>query len=182
MAAVSDAAAPSSRLFFALWPDAAGRAALAAWQPALLERCGGRAMRSDTLHATLAFLGDVAPQRMDDLRAAARGVEGASFEVVWDEARLWTHNRIVYAAPRSAPPQLLRLAESLQSQLAAHGFRLERRPYAPHVTLLRDARATDTPLPAFPPALWRCDGFVLAQSARGGAGAGYSTLERFALG
>lgn len=51
---------PAIRLFFALWPNDAERAALAAWQPPLLELCGGKAMRADTLYATLVFLGEVA--------------------------------------------------------------------------------------------------------------------------
>ena len=41
------------RLFYALWPDAAARAALAAWQASL----GGAPTRPDKLHLTLAFLG-----------------------------------------------------------------------------------------------------------------------------
>ena len=44
------------RLFFALWPSAAERAALAAWQAALQGKCGGRAMGAEGLHATLEHL------------------------------------------------------------------------------------------------------------------------------
>jgi 2'-5' RNA ligase len=49
----------TARVFFALWPAATESAQLAAWQPALRELCGGRAMRGETLHNTLVFIGEV---------------------------------------------------------------------------------------------------------------------------
>jgi 2'-5' RNA ligase len=50
---------PTARVFFALWPTPAESAQLAAWQAPLKSLCGGRAMRGETLHNTLAFIGDV---------------------------------------------------------------------------------------------------------------------------
>jgi len=50
---------PTARVFFALWPKPAESKHLAAWQAPLERLCGGRAMRSETLHNTLVFIGDV---------------------------------------------------------------------------------------------------------------------------
>ena len=48
----------TQRLFFALWPDDATRDALDRTGKWLHRHWGGRRMRADTLHLTLAFLGD----------------------------------------------------------------------------------------------------------------------------
>jgi 2'-5' RNA ligase len=173
---------PSVRVFFALWPDAAARRALAAWQAPLRRLCGGRAMRADTLHVTLAFLGDMAACRLEALKLAAQEVEGEGFGLRLDSARYWGHNHIAYAAPSAVPETLLLLADELGQRLDRHRFRFDRHAWTPHVTLLRNARWTDAPLPELPPVAWRAREFVLVQSLRDERGARYETLARFPLG
>lgn len=172
---------PTARVFFALWPAATESARLAAWQPALRELCGGRAMRGETLHNTLVFIGDVELYGLEVLQLAAQEVSGESFELCFDEARYWGHNHIVYAAPRHVPQQLARLAEVLEQRLAAHRFKFDRREYKPHVTLLRNAHWSDTPLPAMQPVSWQIRDFALVQSAHRDGLMGYRVLARFPL-
>jgi 2'-5' RNA ligase len=155
----------SARVFFALWPDEAERAALAAWQPALHKICGGRTMRANTLHNTLVFLGDVVLHRLEALQLAAQEVEGESFELVFDAVRYWGHNHIAYAAPGDMPPPLGQLVQNLEQRLGKHRFRFEQRAYKPHVTLLRHAQWSDAPLPEMQRVVWRVKDFVLVQSA-----------------
>jgi 2'-5' RNA ligase len=169
------------RVFFAIWPTAGERAALAAWQLPLRKLCGGRAMRADTLHATLAFLGDVAAHRLEALKLAAQEVEGAGFVLRLDNARYWGHNHIAYAAPSAVPEAMAHLADELGLQLDRHRFRFDRRAGKPHVTLLRNARWTDAPLPELHPVEWRAREFVLVQSLRDERGAHYEVLSRFPL-
>jgi 2'-5' RNA ligase len=171
-----------ARVFFALWPDAAERAALAAWQPALQRSCGGRIMQAATLHATLVFVGDVAPRRIGDLQQAAGEVAGEPFRLVFDEARFWKHNHIVYAAPYSLPQPLTRLVQNLEKNLARHGFHFDKRAYQPHATLLRNAQWHDAPLPEMQPVVWQAKDFALMQSLQGEQGARYEVLARFGLG
>jgi RNA 2',3'-cyclic 3'-phosphodiesterase len=169
------------RVFFALWPDQAGRTSLAAWQAPLRKLCGGRAMRSETLHNTLAFLGNVLVHRLEALKLAAREVQGASFDLCLDKAHYWGHNHIVYAAPDNIPAQLLQLAHGLELQLRRHHFDYDRREYKPHVTLLRNAGWSDAPLPHLQPVTWRVRDFVLVQSLTDETGARYQVLARFPL-
>jgi RNA 2',3'-cyclic 3'-phosphodiesterase len=171
----------STRVFFALWPDDAERAALAAWQPPLKKLCGGKAMRAETLHATLVFLGDVVQHRMEALQLAAQEVAGAPFEISFDTACYWGHNRIVYAAPDNEPEFLLQLVSHLERGLRRHRFHFDRRSYQPHVTLLRHAKWSDEPLPAMPCAIWRVHDFVLVRSLSDENGARYEVLARFPL-
>ena len=91
------------RLFFALWPSAAECAALSAWHSPLRKLCGGRVMRTDTLHSTLVFLGDVEESRLEVLRLVAKGSNCRGFELKLTTAHYWGHNHIVYAAPDETP-------------------------------------------------------------------------------
>lgn len=171
----------SARVFFALWPDDAERAALAAWQPALHKLCGGRIMRADTLHTTLLFLGDVVLHRLEALQLAAQEAEGGSCELAFDVARYWGHNHIVFAAPLDVPPQPAQLVQTLEQHMARHRFRFDKRPYKPHVTLLRHAQWSDAPLPGMQRVVWQARSFVLVQSASDEQGANYRVLARFPL-
>jgi RNA 2',3'-cyclic 3'-phosphodiesterase len=170
----------SLRLFFALWPGNAERTALAAWQPPLHKLCGGRMMRTDTLHTTLVFLGEVAESRLEALRLAAQETDFQSFGLNLGEAHYWGHNHIVYAAPVATPQPLTELVGRLEHNLRKHRFPFEIRPYKPHVTLLRNALWSDEALPPLPAVSWKFNEFVLVQSLSDGQGARYEVLERFA--
>ena len=172
----------SVRVFFALWPTDAERAALAAWQPVLKTLGGGRAMRAETLHNTLVFIGDIEVYGLEVLQLAAQEVSGERFDVCFDRARYWGHNHIIYAAPDRVPPPLEHLAAALAERLIAHRFKFDRREYKPHVTLLRNARWSDAPLPAMRPVRWQIGDFALVQSVPHDGLTDYRVLARFPLG
>jgi 2'-5' RNA ligase len=171
----------SVRVFFALWPDKEEGTALASWQTSLQEICGGRTMRIATLHATLVFLGDVEPHRLEALKFAAHETKGKSFDLVLDTARYWGHKHIVYAAPNIVPPQLMQLVHVLEQNLSQHHFHFDKRAYNPHVTLLRHAQWNDAPLPDMNSVVWQVGSFALVQSAPDENGANYQVLARFQL-
>jgi 2'-5' RNA ligase len=170
---------PSCRLFFALWPGAAERATLAAWQQPLHTLCGGRLMLTDTLHVTLVFLGEVAEHRLEALHLAAQETDFQAFELNLDHAHYWGHNHIIYAAPAAVPPNLAGLVDSLEQSLRKHRFAFDIRPYKPHVTLLRNAKWSDAVLPPLPAVNWKFREFALVQSASDENGARYEVLARF---
>lgn len=168
-------AAPSWRLFLAVWPDAPVRDALAAWQRAWSWPPGAALVPPDRLHLTLHFLGDVAPARLPALAAGLR-VRCEPFELHFGHAATWAGGTAVLR-PDATPPELLRLHGRLAAALAALEVPVESRPYRAHVTLARRAVGA-TPPAAGCDLTWRADaGFVLVRSlpARGG----YEVLERF---
>jgi 2'-5' RNA ligase len=171
----------TARVFFALWPTAAERSQLAAWQIPLQRLCGGRAMRGETLHNTLVFLGEVEQSRLEALQLAALEISAACFELYFDEARYWGHNHIVYAAPIHVPQLLAQLVSALEQRLMKHHFKFEQREFKPHVTLLRNAHWTDLPLPKMHPVRWQIQDFALVQSGQQSGLANYQVLARFAL-
>ena len=138
-------------------------------------------MSAKTLHATLVFLGDVKEHRLEALQLAAQEVNGSAFQLAFDVARYWGHNHIVYAAASSVPTHLLQLVEELEQSLIKHRFRFEKRPYKPHLTLLRHAKCSDVAMPAMSQVIWQVKDFVLVQSAPDENGANYQVLARFAL-
>lgn len=171
--------ARSARLFFALWPDAATAKLLEEAGRMAQEICGGRRMRCETLHLTLAFLGNVAVERMGLLREVAAAIRAPSFTLRLDKLGCWRH--IVWAGCAETPPALSTLAGQLASSLRAAGFALEDRPFATHVTLLRNARCDllRRSEPSLPAIDWKAAEFVLAQSSA--KGAGYTSIGRWPL-
>ncbi len=85
------------RLFFALWPDEGVRAQLAHWARELHAVCGGRPMRAENLHVTLAFLGSVEDGRVAEVERVAGEVAPRVVSLILDQPGYWKHNRIAWA-------------------------------------------------------------------------------------
>lgn len=170
-----------ARVFFALWPDAGAVQRLHDLAGTAHAICDGRRMRRDTLHLTLAFIGDVARERVADLIAAGDRVHAAAFTLTLDRIAAWRHNRIVWAGAKAIPDALSDLFEQLTAAVAEAGFPLEPRKFAPHVTLLRNARADLPGGEIDPPIEWRVRRFVLVESDRRDDGSHYDPLESWAL-
>lgn len=170
-------AARPLRLFFALWPDPPLRAALAGIAAALRGSCGGRPPPARNLHLTLAFLGDVPPSRLPELVELAAGIPLRPFRLTLDRIGWWPRQRLAWAGAQDCPAALEALAGMLAAELHAAGFRSERRPFVPHVTLLRDAqRAPPQTVAELPP--WKVTQFVLASSEPSVRGVAYRIVGR----
>jgi 2'-5' RNA ligase len=172
----------SARVFFALWPTAVEGEQLGSWQKSLMSLTGGRPMRRETLHATLAFIGEVDSAKLGTLQLAAREVATEDFMLCFDEVRYWGHNHIIYAAPSHSPQKLAQLVDALERSLNKHHCKFDRREYQPHVTLLRNAPwGDDAALPVMQPVCWQIRDFALVQSVRQHGLSGYRVLARFPL-
>jgi len=160
-----DTPAPASqRLFLALWPDPAVRAALRAARDAWTWPRGASPVHTDKLHVTLHFLGD---QPAASLPALLDGcaVPFTPFTLALERAELW-HNGIATLVPAAPPAALLDLHARLAQALAALGLQPEARAYRPHVTMAR--RAGGVAVPQAGPAIeWNVSGYALVES-RGG--------------
>jgi RNA 2',3'-cyclic 3'-phosphodiesterase len=151
------------RLFFALWPDDEVRAQLARWSRELHTACGGRRVRTENLHLTLAFLGSVDEAKLAEIELAAGEVAPRAATLVLDEPGYWKRNRIAWAGASIIPPELERLVAGLRDALAKSTIGFDSEGFVSHVTLLRDAQEPRA-MPALEPIEWRLDGFALVQS------------------
>jgi len=180
------AAAPARRLFFAVWPAAEERAALARATHAAAAASGGRPVPAASLHATLAFLGSVPVARLPELAAIARGVAGEfaaaarppplSFEALAH----WARAQVLVVLAREEP-RAQALAARLKDLTAAAGFRPDLKLFHAHVTVARKVRHASAAAPRLRPVAWRCDSFALIDSRTAAAAPVYSVVESYPL-
>lgn len=182
----------TSRVFLALWPDDSVRNRLAAQGRRLHKSLTGKLTRPETIHLTLAFIGPLAVDRQKSLCEALLSVSVPRFEVVFDRAECWSHNRIGFVAPTEIPSNLFDLVGGLEKTLDKLGITYDRRPYKPHITLIRKANCPKknpaggrVPVSPewgdFAPIKWSADNFVLVESVLSAEGSNYRLVERFAL-
>jgi len=164
------------RLFFALWPDDAVCARLAHWSRELHAACGGRPTRSENLHVTLAFLGNVEDARVEEVERAAEAVAPRRCSLILDQPGYWKHNRIAWAGASTVPAELETLVRELRAALANSRIHFDAKSFASHVTLLREAREPAV-MPALEPIDWRLAGFALVQSVTLPRGSRYEILK-----
>jgi 2'-5' RNA ligase len=156
----------AERLFFALWPGEAERAALVRMQREIL-RPGGRPTDPEDLHLTLAFLGSVPPERRACCEAAADGILALPFDLSLTQVGYWPRPQILWCGTLAPPAPLLALVRDLTDALRPCGFPGERRPYAAHITLARKAASFQGPAQAAWCLHWPINGFVLAANSEG---------------
>lgn len=167
-----DARPARSRLFLALWPAPAVRAALAAWRDLWTWPPGATPVTDDKLHITLHFLGDQPSARLPELMDGL-AVPFTPFQLQLGVPAVWPGG-IAVLEPRHQPVELLQLHRHLGQALLDLELAPEARTYKPHVTMAR--RAAQAGMPAGGPELaWDIDGYCLVES-RGGS---YTVLTRY---
>jgi len=174
------ATADVARLFFAAWPAPEVQRALGKIARDAQPECGGRAVPTGNIHLTLIFLGNLPRHRVTALETIASSVRGHPFALTVDRLEYWRHNRIVWGGTRACPEALQALVARLQDALAGAAFRFDRRPYVPHVTLLRNARRAPAE-DRCPDVAWPVDGFALVESSPQERGRAYHVLRSWPL-
>jgi len=163
-------------VFVALVPSRALQHALGALARLLAER-GGRAVDDDNIHMTLAFLGDVATTRIETLTSMLGALPRARFAVTLDRLGAFGGAGVAWIGPGLMPAQLHELHAVLAAALQDGGFRVEERPFHPHLTLVRKWRgalAGDAP----DVLEWPVDGVSLMMSESTASGVRYRALAR----
>jgi RNA 2',3'-cyclic 3'-phosphodiesterase len=173
------------RLFFALWPDSASRAALHDATAEFVRFSGGRSVPVENLHVTLAFLGAVPFGRIAELRRVGATIaedlpKDLALAIRFDELAYWARARVLCATARAEPEQVSALAAALTAAVVAAGFAPDLKPFRAHVTVARKVKECVQPRP-FAPLEWRFDGFALIDSRTEAAGPVYSVVESWPL-
>lgn len=166
----------TTRLFYALWPDAPLAATLAGWADQARPHAQGRPMRTETLHLTLAFLGSVEREIADELIDATPFHRLIPGSLTLDQYGVFARQRILWAGPGQVPDLLQATHDGLWLWLSAFGLLPPAQPFRPHVTLLRDIERTDPPESAPPAQVWRYDRMVLVASESSTGGSRYRVV------
>ncbi len=170
---------PMQRLFFALWPDHEVRNRINRLACELPEQAGQRHHPED-LHITLVFLGTVAAGQHACIEQVGGGIDLRPFTLHLDRVDYWEQPQILCLSASSRPAPLISLVQQLWSGLAGCGFKVEKRAYKPHVTLVRKAKKRlharlDSPIE------WPASEFVLAGAAAGEKPPRYQVIKRWSL-
>lgn len=178
------------RLFVAIALPDAQKAALAGFMRLVPV---GRWPEPETLHLTLAFLGEVAPDRVEQVADALDGLGAAPFEIALGAPATFegAAPKVVFLPPVDPAP-LVALNRRIRGALHAAGVAVARETYRPHVTIARlpvplasgDAERLAGWLASqsrFRLAPFTADGFTLFRSHLRAGGARHEPLADFAL-
>lgn len=175
----------AQRLFFAFWPDEAQRSAIEHAAAKAVRHSGGRPVPAANLHVTLAFLGNVAVERIPQLQRIAREQARAFGEqapATLSFARLvhWKEAQVLCALASEERATATALAVALQEATSTAGFSPDRKPFQAHVTLARKVLRPGAAL-QLRPVVWRFEAFALIDSRTQPSGPIYSVIETYPL-
>ena len=137
---------------------------------------GGRLVQAINIHLTLSFLGAVPTTRVEELRAIIASIHVARFRLDLNRCGCWRRNGVAWIAPAHVPAPLTMLVLELRKQLSNSGFPIDDKPFAPHVTLLRNAKCNNRAEQPATPFAWSVDGIVLVRSETQRTGPVYSKV------
>jgi 2'-5' RNA ligase len=164
------------RLFFALWPDESTRQACAGLAKTL-SRSGGKPVLPENLHVTLVFLGAVDAETEAAVTLAASAIAVPKVAITFDRVDYWRKPRILCLTGRAEGGELKNLVTELNAASRTLDIEIDRRPYTPHVTLVR--KAQETKVITFEPIVWRGDSFCLVESHTLPEGVEYRVLKEW---
>lgn len=161
----------SVRVFFALWPDDATRAALLALQASMR----GRVIPYDNLHMTLAFLGQQPVSLLPVLKDILTHLPPLASKLVLDRLGYFTRKKIAWIGSHKVPDALPDLQRELVQAIVQSGidYRIEQ-SFKAHITLARDAELP--PDITFTPVEWHASQIALVQSSTQARGAVYQVV------
>lgn len=134
------------RLFIAINFDEETKQNILNVQRRLRELGHGNFSKPENLHLTLAFLGEVAPARVADIRKAMDSVTIRPMELIFDHVGCFKRDGgDIWWIGLAENKTLLAMQKELSDSLLTGGFRLESRRFSPHITLAREVRLNSQP-------------------------------------
>jgi len=164
------------RLFFALVPDADVRQRVAELQRTI--GGGGRAVKADNFHVTLAFLGSQPPAAIPVLQELASRLDFRRCNVTLDTVGSFSRSGVVWLGPGAVPAELQAFRDTLVDALDRAGIRFDRKHWHFHLTLYRRLRKAPPIMQPIAIA-WRLHGFSLMESISVDKGVEYHSLGRW---
>ncbi len=134
------------RLFIAIELNEAVRLALTRFQDKLKRRCEGiRWVRSDQLHLTIKFLGDVPDKEIDQVTQAMTiaAHRAQPFCMTIESSGCYPRSgapRVVWAGVTETTHALARCKDAVEAELVEVGFPQSHGTFSPHITLGRIKR------------------------------------------
>lgn len=167
------------RVFFALWPDDDVRQKIVnAFNQSPQSKLKGRIMRPENLHLTLHFIGNVSEEKLACLDQAAQIVMVDPFEITLDQYGHFDKAKIFWMGCQSMSDRLKKLHSYLGDSLAGCDYQADKRPYVPHVSLLRKV-VQPGEIVDFESIDWQVNEFALIESLFTEEGVKYEVIRRY---
>lgn len=166
------------RLFVGLELDEPMRAALARLSAQLQADTPGSFHGPEMYHLTLAFLGEIAPERLPALKQTLSRVRFAPFSFAGEGLGRFEKG-VLYCSVRTPNAPLFRLQADLCARLRGDGWPWPHQPYVPHITLARKVKEIAR-WPAVPEMHTQVGAFALFESARRDGKLCYTPIARWA--
>jgi RNA 2',3'-cyclic 3'-phosphodiesterase len=159
-----------------------------------------RFINPDNFHVTLKFIGETT--KLAEITRVLAQISSPAFDVTFGGTGFFPNERQprIFWAGIQAPPELRRLASSIDTALQPLGFEAEKGPYTPHLTLARSGSGRPRPTPKDKPNMkftrlqsylaskaqpefgtMTAHEFFLYESKTSSSGAQYFKLERYPL-
>ena len=170
------------RLFLALWPDDDVRKQLTT----VLKSAGhsilndGTPVKSENLHMTLLFLGDVSASESVNLLASLDSVSFQPFNMRVDQ---WGHFHkpgILWLGLSENPDELKGLYKQIKKIVLKHLNGVSTNDFKPHISLLRNAKSLPQ-VNDFEAIDWYVNSFALVESKLHSDGVEYAVLKEWSV-
>ncbi len=135
------------RLFISLDFDAKTKDALSAYADFLKKHAeAGNIVKTENLHATMVFLGEVEPEKVDSVKEALQALSVPSLTLTLEEIGTFNPRRPgkTYWVGIREHSLLSALHRRLKDELEQRGFALDARLFKPHITLGRKVKLDKT--------------------------------------
>ena len=171
----------NDRYFFALWPDAKTAHALYNHGIESAATPMSHSVVLENLHMTLVYLGQTTPVFLQNAQKVASKLRAAPFELSIVRANSWPEVKVRWLGLESTPPELEQLVKGLNHDLIAVGFKPEKKPFIPHVTIER--HCTQGGASEFiQPLSWFVNEVCLVKSIKSLEFSKYEIIQRWPLG
>ena len=165
------------RIFFALWPSEKQRRQIDCAIEPYRANLAGKWTARDNWHVTLVFIGGFPADDIPALQAVAGNVQCPAIKLRFERIDFWRRPRIMCLHTDFVSNHLSELVKLLELAAKSFGFKPEKRPYRPHMTIARKARFFE-PITLAQPVELHWSGFDLIESISMPSGVQYKPLDQ----
>ena len=164
------------RLFFALWPNASTREQCINVLNAVSFK-QAKPVQAANIHVTLLFLGNLDSGKEELIKQELMNIVVPTITLIFNRLSFWEKSGILCLTSTNSCPEIESVVESLEKIARKLTIQVDRRPFKPHVTLVKKVK-TQIEL-KFEPIIWHSDAICLVESCRITDGIEYRIVEKW---
>jgi len=128
------------RLFIAINFDDTTKDKIQEVQSKMKKISKGNYSKRDNLHLTLAFLGEISEDRVEDIKLAMDAISVPKMRLSFSEIGCFNHGSELWWIGIKKNDELIKMQKNLVKSLREKGFEIESRKFVPHITIARETR------------------------------------------